>query len=333
MRQSRRRFLKTAATVGGALALRMWPARAQASETETARVALVKTDSHRDGVLRALRLLPPMRLEARSVVIKPNLNSAHAFPASTHEETLRTLIDVCKAGGAREIIVADRAGMGDTPRVIREKGLDVMGREMGVRVVPLETLPASEWVARPIPRGHWQRGVLYPVLFERADLIISTCCLKTHRFGGQFTMALKNSVGMVARTGPDGYEYMRELHGSPLQRSLIAELNLLYRPAMVVLDGILAFVDAGPEAGRLARPGVVLAGTDRVALDAAGVALLRMHGVGSPVADGRIFDQEQIRRAVELGLGVPSPGAIEFVTDSDEGRAVIASIRALLARG
>lgn len=331
MRQSRRTFLKTAATVGGALALRMWPSRARASEA--ARVSLVKTDSHRDGVLRALRLLPPIQMAGRSVVIKPNLNSAHDFPASTHPETLRTLIELCKAGGAREITVADRAGMGDTPRVMREKGLDVMGRELGVRMVPLETLPASEWLPRSIPRGHWQRGVLYPALLEQADLIISTCCLKTHRFGGQFTMALKNSVGMVARTGPDGYEYMRELHGSPRQRSLIAELNLLYRPAMVVLDGILAFVDRGPEAGRLARPGVVLAGTDRVALDAAGVALLRMYGVGSPVADGRIFDQEQIRRAVELGLGVSSPGAIEFVTDSADGRAVISGIRAELAGG
>jgi uncharacterized protein (DUF362 family) len=102
---------------------------------------------------------------------------------------------------------------------------------------------------------------------------------------------------------------------------------------MVVLDAIEAFTDGGPEAGRLARPGVVLAGTDRVAIDAAGVALLRLHGVGAPVATGRIFDQEQIRRAVELGLGVHSAAAIEFVTDSADGRAVVAQLSAELARG
>lgn len=175
--------------------------------------------------------------------------------------------------------------------------------------------------------------MLFPKLFEQADAIISTCCLKTHRFGGQFTMALKNSVGMVARHGPDGYEYMRELHGSSRQRTMIAELNTLYRPAVVVLDGIEAFTDGGPEAGRLARPEVVLAGTDRIAIDAVGVALLRIHGVGAPVSTGRIFDQEQIRRAVELGLGVTSAGAIELVTDSAEGRAVAAQVTAELARG
>lgn len=339
MRQSRREFLRIAAAAGGSLALRRWPsaaprgARAHAAPARTARVALVKTEDHRDGVLRALGLVDPLRVRGLSVVIKPNLNSSHQFPASTHEDTLRTLIEVCKNGGAREITVADRSGMGDTPRVIREKGLDRLAQETGVRIVPLETLPPSEWTQRTIPGGHWRQGVLYPVLLERADVIISTCCVKTHRFGGHFTLSLKNSVGMVARQGPDGHDYMRELHGSPLQRVLIAEINTLYRPAMVVVDGIEAFVDAGPEAGRLARPGVVLAGTDRVALDAVGVALLRVHGVIPPTATGRIFEQEQIRRAVELGLGVGSPDAIELVTDNDAGRAAIASVRSELARG
>ncbi len=193
---------------------------------------------------------------------------------------------------------------------------------------------AAAWVIRPASCGRrvWTRGVLFPVLFEQADVIIQTCCLKTHRFGDQFTLSLKNSVGMVARISPDGYDYMQELHGSARQRTLIAEINALYRPALVVIDGIEAFVEAGPEAGRLARPGVILAGTDRVALDAVGVALLRMHGVSGPVAQGPIFEQEQIRRAVELGLGVTSPAAIDLVTDSPDGQAVIQSIRAELAR-
>ena len=340
MRQNRRGVLRTAAAGGGAVARGLWPFRflslpapAPASAASApARVVLIKTDRHREGVQRALRLLDPLPLESRSVVIKPNLNSSHPFPASTHEETLRTLIEVCRAAGAREITIADRSGMGDTSRVMREKGLDVLARELGVRLVALETQPPSAWRPRTAARWHWTRGVLFPVLFEQADVIIQTCCLKTHRFGGQFTLSLKNSVGMVARTGPDGYDYMQELHGSARQRTLIAEINALYRPALVVVDGIEAFVDAGPEAGRLARPGVILAGTDRVALDAVGVALLRMHGVSGPVAQGPIFEQEQIRRAVELGLGVTSPAAIDLVTDSPDGQAVIQSIRAELAR-
>lgn len=322
--------MKIAGAAGGVLAAGRWPSWSAAPRL--ARVALVHTDDHRDGVLRALRLLEPVSFAGKSVLIKPNFNSSHRFPASTHEDTLRALVEVARSGGARDVVICDRAGMGDTARVIREKGVDAWAAGAGVRVVPLETLPAAEWTARSIPGGHWQRGVLVPRLVEQADLIISTCCLKTHRFGGHFTMSLKNSVGIVARHGPDGYDYMRELHGSPRQRTLVAELNTLYRPALVVVDGIEAFTDGGPEAGRLARPGVVLAGTDRVALDAVGVALLRMHGVGGPVAEGRISDQEQIRRAVELGLGVASADAIEIASDSAEGHAVAARVRAELSR-
>jgi len=346
VRRTRRGFLKTAATAGGAVVLRGWfprlfsnPSSAMSaslfpSGTAPARstIVLIKTTDHREGVRRALRMMPAPVVRDLSVVIKPNFNSSHPFPGSTHNETLRTLLEVCRAGGAREITVADRSGMGDTTRVIREKGVDTMAADLGARVIALETLPPSQYADRSLPGGNWRRGVRFPLLFERAGAIITTCCLKTHRFGGLFTLSLKNSVGMVARTGPDGYDYMRELHSSPMQRFLIAELNTLYRPALIVLDGIDAFVDGGPETGTVARPGVVLAGTDRVAIDAVGVALLRLHGVTGAVAHGPIFEQEQIGRAVQLGLGVTSPAGIDLVTDSADGQAVIQAIRAELER-
>jgi len=50
------------------------------------------------------------------------------------------------------------------------------------------------------------------------------------------------------------------------------------------------------------RSPVALAGADRVVWDAVGVAVLRSFGMTSAVASGPIFQQEQIARAVELGL-------------------------------
>jgi len=35
--------------------------------------------------------------------------------------------------------------------------------------------------------------------FLEAEKVVQTCCLKTHRFGGHFTLSLKNSVGLVAK--------------------------------------------------------------------------------------------------------------------------------------
>jgi len=46
-----------------------------------------------------------------------------------------------------------------------------------------------------------------------------------------------------------------------------------------------------------------------------------------------IFEQQQIARAVELGLGVDSPAQIELVTDDSDSAAYAAQIRAILDHG
>jgi uncharacterized protein (DUF362 family) len=61
---------------------------------------------------------------------------------------------------------------------------------------------------------------------------------------------------------------MRELHSSDYQRHMIAEINAVYQPDPVIVDGVEAFVTGGPAQGQLVEANVVLAGTDRVALDA-----------------------------------------------------------------
>ena len=101
---------------------------------------------------------------------------------------------------------------------------------------------------------------------------------------------------------------MTELHRSPNQRRMIAEINTAYQPAFVVMDAMQAFTTAGPDTGTMVEPRLMLAATDRVALDAVGVAVLRHFGTTPEVSQGSIFQQEQIARAVELGIGVGRPG-------------------------
>jgi len=138
-------------------------------------------------------------------------------------------------------------------------------------------------------------------------------------------------VGLAAKRVPgDPYDYMRELHASPHQRRMIAEINAAYRPELVVLDGVEAFVTGGPDQGELVKAGVVLAGTDRIAIDAVGVALLRHFGTTPEVSRGAIFEQEQIARAAQLGLGVTGSGQIALVTGDRESAAFAAKIRAVL---
>jgi uncharacterized protein (DUF362 family) len=144
-------------------------------------------------------------------------------------------------------------------------------------------------------------------------------------------MSLKNSVGLAAKWVPgDSYNYMNELHGSPHQRRMIAEVNAAYQPDLIVLDGVEAFVEGGPAQGKKVDAQVILAGTDRVAMDAIGVAILRYFGTTPAVSRGSIFQQEQIARAVELGLGVDGPEKIELVTDDPDSAAYAAQIREIL---
>ncbi len=82
--------------------------------------------------------------------------------------------------------------------------------------------------------------------------------------------------------------------------------------------------------GRASFVRVILAGRDRVAMDAAGVAILRMFGTTREVSRGRIFDQEQIARAAELGLGAAGPEQIEFVTADSESTAFAGELRQIL---
>jgi uncharacterized protein (DUF362 family) len=284
-------------------------------------------------VEQALDLLDIGPLQGQTVFLKPNFNSADPFPGSTHNDTLSALVRELQARGAGPITVGDRSGMGDTRRVMERKDIFRLADELGFETLVLDELDAAGWEKLKPSGSHWTRGfaIARPVL--DADVVVQTCCLKTHRFGGHFTLSLKNSVGLVAKRIPgEGYDYMRELHTSRHQRLMIAEVNLGYRPDLILMDGLEAFVKGGPARGKRVAPGVILAGTDRVAIDAVGVAILRAFGTTRVASRGPIFEQEQIARAVELGLGVNDPSEIALVTADPQSASFTARIRDVLVR-
>jgi uncharacterized protein (DUF362 family) len=358
---NRRKFLKTAAGLGGLSLVSPWlttcasitpapgepaalsqanitanPTAAEAtspvvSHSSTTQIALVKTQDRVLGVKKALDLLGHNPVKGKALFVKPNFNSADAPPGSTHNDTLSSLIRWLQGSGAERITVGDRSGMGDTRAVMQQKDIFRMAGELGFETVVFDELDDSGWEMRQVAGGHWQKGfaVARPVL--EADGLVQTCCLKTHRYGGHFTLSLKNSVGLAAKYVPgERYNYMNELHQSPHQRYMIAELNTAYQPDLIVLDGVEAFVDGGPDHGKQVASQVILAGTDRVAIDAVGVAILRYFSTTPAVSHGAIFQQEQIARAVELGLGVASPEQIELITDDHESAAYAAEIQQIL---
>ena len=299
--------------------------------TGVSRVVLVKTDDRVAGTRKALDLLQPEGFSNQTVFIKPNYNTGDPAPAATDTALLEALVQEVQGAKASTITVGDRSGMAQTRQAMTTKGVFQLVDKYGLKAIVFDELQRADWQYFAAAQTHWSQGfaIARPVL--QAGAVINTCCLKTHRFGGHFTLSLKNTIGMVAKYVPgDDYNYMGELHSSPQQRLMIAEANTAYQPALILLDGVEALVNGGPEAGKKVPAGVILAGTDRVAVDVVAVGILRSLGTTAAVTNGSIWQLEQIRRAVELGLGASTPEQIEIVTADQPSQTLADQLRPLL---
>lgn len=321
----RRDFLR--ATAGLALLPALGDAPGLFAPRRPSRVALVRTSDRKRGVTEVLRILDPRGIDGRRVVLKPNFNSADAPPASTHNDTLSQLVVELKERGARSITLGESSGPPQTRGVLENKGIFDLASDLRFDVVNLEEVADSDWVFFPPAGTHWPEGFHLPRMVVDSEYMVTTCCLKTHGAGGVFTMSLKLSVGLTPKP------VRRTMHRSPDMRRMIAELNTGYRPQLIVMDGVLTFTDGGPSRGRLAAGNVMIAGHDRVAVDAVGLAMLKDLGANPAIMGCGIWAQEQIARAVELGLGAGSADDIELVTGDADSAAYADRLRGILALG
>lgn len=299
-----------------------------AKETrQKTKIALVKTNDRTKGVQEALKILNFAPVKNKRVFIKPNFNTADPPPGSTHNDTLSQLIAEMRDRGASEITVGDRSGPPQTKKVMEDKGIFDLAKKLNFKIINFEELAENDWVHFNPKGSHWKNGFYLPRPLVEAEYPVSLCCLKTHQYGGVFTMSLKLSVGLTPK------KLMQELHSSPDMRKMIAELNQPYTPKLVVMDAMEAFVDGGPMKGTVKNANVIAAGSDRVAMDAVGVAILKELGSNENIMGRKIFEQEQIKRAAELGLGISNPEQIQFVTADKTSADYAQKLKNILAKG
>jgi uncharacterized protein (DUF362 family) len=313
---NRRDFLKYSGAAGGALLFGMHGDLLMASPKS--RVAFVSTEDRESGVSLSINTLGINPVKNKDVLIKPNFNTADLAPGSTHNDTLVALVEKVWEMGAKSVSLGERS-YPVTRLVMEQKGILPLMTGLDVKIIDFDDLDEKDWVKVKPKESHWQDGfrIARPIL--ESECLISTCCLKTHQYGGVFTMSLKLHVGVVP-TSRHGYNYMKQLHGSPYQRKMIAEINAPFKPDLIVLDGIDAFVDGGPMDGKRLKGNVFLASTDRVAIDAVGLAILKLLGSNDQIMNSKIFEQEQISRAVEIDIGAAASSEIEVVPANDKSR-------------
>jgi uncharacterized protein (DUF362 family) len=291
---------------------------------ETSTVAVVRTidhASHREAIEHAVSLAGGLGFirPGETVLLKPAANSTNRYPATTDPETIWVVAEMVKqAGGAP--FVADRTMLlRSTEQAFRETGIRDAAAQARIPCLHLEEEDAIA-IFHPLAE-HWSRNAIriYSSVVA-ADHIINLCTPRTH-FAGDFTMAMKNNVGVV-----NGFSRVR-MHIPWGLKERLAEISLVVRPSLILMDGREGFTDGGPDAGDLARTGFVAAGIDPVAIDAVGLAQLRLEGANDAIGQGSVWALPMMKRATEIGVGVASERGIALLGVDPEGEA---SLRAEL---
>ena len=82
-----------------------------------------------------------------------------------------------------------------TRGVMEQKGIFDLASTLRFDIVDFEELGDNAWSFIPPGASHWPDGFHIPRMVSSAEYLVTTCCLKTHGYGGVFTMSLKLSVG------------------------------------------------------------------------------------------------------------------------------------------
>ncbi|MBA7510145.1 hypothetical protein ES705_02120 [subsurface metagenome] len=307
---SRREFLKMVSLLGTTVFLGNFFPLKQRAKTSAVLVGIARGDSIADSVRRAINLAGGLHFikSGESVLIKPNVNSDDPHPGTTNPEVVFEVVNMVREKGAKRIIVADRSNpWWDTLKAMKKVGIYEAAVKGGAEVV---VFGKGDYVkVNPENSYHWPNGFRIPRLVKQVDHIISLPVAKTHIIA-DFTMGIKNWVGLIP---PSDRKYLH-LKKKDYFANMLSEIHLARKPSFLVMDATKVFVSGGPSHGDIARPGLVIATSDLVANDVTGLALLKTLGTIEEIQRKSVWDQPQIKRAVELGLGINSPSEIILKT-------------------
>ncbi len=252
---------------------------------------------------RAVDLLGGMRKFVRpghKVVVKPNIgwDRTPEQAANTHPDVVVAVARMCLEAGAGEVLVLDRT-CNDPRLCFRRSGIESAVAAIGDRRVSIVHPDERRYRAVAIPGGKLLTSWEFYEDAIAADVFINVPIAKHHGLT-VLTLSMKNVMGVIG--GNRG-----RIHTDFEDK--VVDLNLGRPSHLVVLDATRILVAHGPQGGSLAdvaHPGVVVAGTDVVAVDAYAA---RFFGKTAR-------DVPHIVRAAERGLGTMDLARVEIREDN-----------------
>lgn len=194
------------------------------------------------------------------ILLKPNLLA----PASS-EECVTTHPAVFKAVGEILLARGARISYGDSPaisspiNVAKKSGIYQAGQELGIEIADFK-----EGVRVPFPAGKQHKSFVLARGVVESDAIISIAKMKTHGLT-RLTGAVKNQFGCIP--GVLKGEFHAKLPELDDFATMLVDLNLLLKPRLYIMDGIMAMEGNGPRGGKPRKMNVLLFSADPVALD------------------------------------------------------------------
>jgi len=248
------------------------------------KVAIVKGKRPVETTVKALEMVGSdvdnvLSIE-KPILIKPNYINLKppSTGITTDSRVIEGIVRFLRQYKKREIIIGEGSGWGDTFQAFKVAGVDVVADRWGVKLIDLNK---DEFVeVNPLDPLSLKKVKVAKTSSECT--IISVPKLKLHRIA-TVTLSLKNMMGALASKGT--------MHRGSLSKNIV-DLASVLRPSISVVDGIIAG-EGHETSGNPVKMDLVIAGTDPVAVDA----------VGAAVMDISPNDVKHLVLAAEKGLG------------------------------
>jgi uncharacterized protein (DUF362 family) len=286
-RMDRREFLKLAAVTGIGLTIPGIDALTSAvPASEKIDLAVAQGPSPSAITKAAIDALGGMKhfiSRGDIVILKPNIgwDRLPEQAANTNPEVVATVVKLCLDAGAKKVKIFDRP-VNDPRRCYVQSGIADAVKPLGADLQYVDERRLKDMNIKGQALKSWP---LYTEVFE-ADKLINIPIAKHHGLA-KITMAMKNWMGIMGGARNSIHQKLDQA---------LADLGLVIKPTLTILDAVRILIANGPQGGNLAdvkKLDTVIVSTDQVAVDSYGATLFGMKG----------SDLGYVKTAHAMGLG------------------------------
>jgi len=186
--------------------------------------------------------------------------------ATANPELVAEVVRLCYKAGAKQVTVTDNP-INDPTSCFTLSGIGKAANQAGAKVIlPKDHLFRHTTLSRGKLIRNWP---IFSEPFMAVDKLIGITPVKHHHRAGA-SMTMKNWYGLL---GGRRNVFHQDIN------TIIAELSMMVRPTLVILDGTEVMMTNGPTGGSLSdlrRANTLVASTDCVAADSYGCTLLEL---------------------------------------------------------